>query len=65
MSHYKSETSQDVGSTSCDQYDSESNNYYNDSYEYYGSEEYCEDYWPTSRSSYNLDRSHSHETYGH
>ena len=65
MSCYKSETSQDVRGTSHHHYDSESNNYYDDSYEYYGSEEYCEDYQPSSSSSYNLDHSDSHNTYTH
>ena len=50
---------------SYDHYDSESNNYYDDSYECYGSEEYCEDYQPSSSSRYNLDCSDSCDTYAH
>ena len=46
-------------------YDSENDDYCDGSYEYYGSEQYCEEYWPSSSSNYNLDCSDSRDTYTH
>ena len=66
MSHYHSETSMDVEGMLCHCYEGENDNYdYDDNYEYYESEQYDDEYRPSSSSNYNLDHSDSCDSYTH